>query len=429
MIEKLSKEQQLAKEVLNSGENVFISGPAGTGKSTFLKNIIEEFEDSDKNIVVLAPTGVAARNVKGQTIHSFFKFPIKILTEDDIKKSRSKSYKSLDIVIIDEISMVKADVFDSINRFLKKNSKKKSEPFGGVQVVIFGDLYQLPPVITRRDKELFSNLYDSTWFFKTEAYKNGAFNKFEFTKVYRQNDKTFVALLNRIRNGTHTANDIATINSRRGNKENADVYKHMFDVKPITLTTINATAERVNEKYLQQLPSEEFIFKGKIVGKFDKKDQNLPAPQELKMKKGAVVMLTKNDYPEKRWVNGSIGRVHEVSEKEIVVNINKLLHKVDIAKWENIKYAFDDNKNSWEKNVIGTYSQYPLMLARAITIHKSQGKTLDSCLIDFGNGAFVSGQTYVALSRCTTFENLFIKQPINNSDIKVDKEVKVFMEG
>lgn len=420
---ELSDEARQALQALDDGKNVFISGAAGTGKSTFLKYLLACLE-GEKNFVVLAPTGVAALNVGGQTIHSFFKFKPCTLTEDDIPTLHNKRpTRGLDLIIIDEISMVRADLFDSVNRYMKKNGRDPSLPFGGTQVLILGDLYQLPPVLKGEDEKFFSQLYDSPFFFHTNAYHNGGFVNVEFTKVYRQKDIDFVTMLNRIRIGDVDEALVRKVNSRVAKHFPQDEIQKL---DPIVLTARNVTADAINNKKLRDLDENPKVFEGVITGKFDFKDNRLPAPLELTLKKGARVMFTKNDKM-KRWVNGTLGQIVGLGTDKIMVAIGQSLHELEREKWENIRYVFNEDNDKWEQRVIGTYSQYPLMLAWAVTIHKSQGQTLDSCMVDLEGGAFAEGQTYVALSRCRTFEGLFLKQDINLSDIRVNAEVKHFM--
>ena len=397
---------------------VFVTGNAGTGKSTlirYLRSII------DKKSVVVAPTGVAALNVNGVTIHSFFRFPPKIHEEEDIKLVYDrKLYQKLELLIIDEISMVRADLMDSIDKFLRKN-RSNDKPFGGVQLLLIGDLFQLPPVTTNQESGVLqARGYSSPYFFSSFSLQRTSLVPIELTSFYRQEDSSFISLLNQIRIGENLQQVIPEINHKCMQQQNRKYI--------ITLTCTNDRADHINMRELKNLPTKEYSFKGTFKGKFSLEHDKLPSPLDLRLKKGAHVMFTKNDE-QHRWVNGSIGIVNEVDSENIRVELfsgNRDLCHVLPVKWENYKYSYDPMKDSITSDKIGEYIQYPLMLAWAVTIHKSQGKSLDNVLVDLGNGAFASGQVYVALSRCRSIDNITLAQPIRETDVKCDPIIRGF---
>ena len=418
----LSDEHQHAIDLIEAGENVFLTGPAGTGKSTFLKYLLSALDET-VNAVVVAPTGVAALNVGGQTIHSFFRLKPSILTEESIKKvSRNAGYKKLDLLIIDEISMVRADVFKAIDLFLRMNGPSQISAFGGVQVLLIGDLFQLPPVVTYDEKRVFQEMFGSPFFFDTDTYKNAHFEKVELAKIYRQEDPEFISMLNNIRRGDLDRDLMENLNTRCAANFNPD---EIAAKNPVILTSKNATADYINKGKIGELPSKEFIYDGAIEGEFKVSKNKLPSPMNLTLKKGAHVMFTKNDST-KRWVNGTAGIVEHIGMDGVKIRVGQQVHTVAREKWETIRYEFNGETEKWEDKVIGSYVQYPLMLAWAITIHKSQGQTLDSCLIDLDGGAFADGQVYVALSRCKSYQDLYLQDPIRVSDIRVNRDVKMF---
>jgi len=417
---ELTEEFKEAFDLLErSKESVFITGKAGTGKSTLLKYFKAK---TKKNIVVLAPTGLAAINVRGKTLHSFFKFPWGVLKKEDMSKWGSIRDVLLhaDAIIIDEISMVRADLMDAIDYSLRKNMGSDL-PFGGLQMIFFGDLLQLPPIATKREvNQYFENRYGGFYFFNADIIKEINLKYIELTKVYRQKDKQFIELLDKIRQGELQEHDLAIIN-RRVNKLAGEGRKDHF----ITLTTTNAIANGINERRLAQLDEKEYEYQAVIMGELDPKFY--PAPYTLKLKKGAQVMMVKNDKY-KRWVNGTIGVVEDLSWDCIKVSIGDVVYEVTEETWQDIDYVFDSISGRLEEKVIGTFEQYPVKLAWAITIHKAQGHGFANIIIDLGNGAFAPGQTYVALSRCTTLEGIFLKKPIRYRDIIFDKKVYRFMK-
>lgn len=418
-----SAEAQRALYLLeNTNKNLFITGRAGTGKSTLLRHCIA---NTLKDYVVLAPTGVAAVNIAGQTIHSFFGFHPGITEKEVIKAAHSRRekelYENLELLIIDEISMIRADLLDYIDLFLR-TIRKNNFPFGGVQVVFFGDLYQLPPVLSNQEKEMYGMLYESPYFFSSKVIKTYAnFEVIELSKIYRQTDETFIKILNSIRDGKFEQSDLDELNSRVVT-DDIDFSDYIY------LSTTNSTVDQINSSKLQQLESENIEFTGYISGDFDEK--MLPTDFELQLKPQARVMFLNNDS-DGRWINGTIGTIKKIEEDS-----NKIYVQIDAGQevevvpytWSNYESHFDKESKSIEREEVGSFTQFPLRLAWAITIHKSQGKTFEKVFLDLGWGAFAHGQTYVALSRCTTLEGLVLKRPIRSSDIKVDSVVKDFFE-
>jgi ATP-dependent exoDNAse (exonuclease V) alpha subunit len=422
---EINSEFKEALELMeNSGKSVFITGRAGTGKSTLLTHF---FNTTHKKVVILAPTGVAALNVKGQTIHSFFKFRPN-MTPERVRKLRAKDegkniYKQLDTIVIDEITMVRADLLDCVDKFLRLNGPLENKPFGGIQMIFIGDLYQLSPVVTNNDKEIFSTLYKTPYFYGAHLFEFFDMEFVELQKVYRQQDEKFIDLLNSVRNNTITAKGLAALNQR---------YRPKFEQEPgefyVYLTTTNAMADTINAAQLDKLETPPLIFSGEIEGEFGK--ETFPTAVELKIKTGAQVMMLNNDM-EGRWVNGSIGEVkgllRNASGDDIIIADLEDGSTVEIEPycWEIYRSFVDEGQLASE--VIGTFTQYPLMLAWAVTIHKSQGKTFENVVIDIGRGAFAHGQTYVALSRCTSLEGIVLIKPLQKKDIWTDFKVVDFI--
>lgn len=417
----------------DTNRNVFVTGRAGTGKSTLLQYFRKS---TKKNVAVLAPTGVAAVNVKGQTIHSFFSFRVDI-TPDTVGRIRPRDkdiYKKLDAIVIDEISMVRADLLDCVDIFLKKHGRKKARPFGGIQMIFIGDLYQLPPVVTSREKALFQDHYKSPYFFSAGVFDEDLLSGqkatfemefIELEKVYRQKDDKFLDILNAIRNNSVTDDDIREIN-KRFNPDFESIPGKFY----IYLTTTNALAESINMSKLSKLPAEEHHYAGTIKGDFVIKA--LPTVLDLALKKGAQVMLLNNDSLG-RWINGSIGRIVEIEEDEDYPDVLRVEladnEIVDVLPYEWEMYEFSYNKETSRiiPERIGSFTQYPLKLAWAVTIHKSQGMTFDRVVIDIGRGTFSHGQLYVALSRCTTMNGLILKKLIHKKHVLLDRRVVGFV--
>ncbi|RJQ27992.1 WYL domain-containing protein [Candidatus Parcubacteria bacterium] len=411
-----------------SDKNVFITGRAGTGKSTLLTYFRNK---TKKKVVVLAPTGVAALNVKGQTIHSFFKFKPGI-TLQGVKKVSKKGdetknlYRKLDAIVIDEISMVRSDLLDCVDKFLRLNRDDK-RPFGGLQMIFIGDLYQLPPVVTGDERKIFRTHYKSQYFFDAKVFEQLQFEFVELEKIYRQKEDDFIMLLNAIRNNSATEEHFNMIN-KRYNPHFVPAENNFF----VYLTTTNRLADSINEEQLERLKSNNRTYTGNITGSFDK--HSLPTEVELMLKVGAQVMMLNNDS-QKRWVNGTIGKILDIEKVEegmdiIVVELTDgSIEEVIPYTWELFHFSFDQESNSLVSQSVGTFTQYPMKLAWAVTIHKAQGKTFDNVIIDIGSGTFVHGQLYVALSRCTTLSGIILRQPISKKHIFMDWRVVRFVTG
>lgn len=416
------------KEILDllksTNDSVFITGKAGTGKSSLLRQFIKS---SNKKLIILAPTGIAALNVGGQTIHSFFRFPPTIIDPKQIEPDyvRAELFKNLQMVIIDEISMVRADLMNAIDVALRKNRNKLNEPFGGVQMVFIGDLFQLPPVLTDKDRDHILKTYGGQYFFDATVFKTYKYQFKELTTVFRQSSEQpeFKTMLNNIRNNEVRFEDMALLNSRH--KENAGEQENS-----IFLTTRRNIARNINNDKLENLLGEKFTYTGVLVGKYlklkedaeEKLEDKLPAPYKLELKIGAQIMMLKNDSG-RRWVNGSIGKVEKLASDAITVNINGNNYAVEKENWNEVEYVLNKETKEIEERIIAGFSQFPLQLAYAMTIHKSQGKTFDKITVDVGTGAFEHGQVYVALSRCRTLEGIVLNNPIRNKDIIVDPRV------
>jgi len=413
-------------------KNVFITGRAGTGKSTLLEYFREH---TKKKIVVLAPTGVAALNVRGQTVHSFFGFKPDITVSKvkklDKKWRRGEIYTELEAIVIDEISMVRADLLDCVDKFMRLNGKDKKSPFGGAQMIFIGDLYQLPPVVAGAEKRAFAEHYASPYFFSAKIFtdqkllSSGFEMEFiELEKIYRQKDEGFIRLLNAVRNNSATQEDLDALNSRFN-------PRHEMRAEDFTvyLTSTNAMAAEVNEVRLNNLRGREYIFEGETRGDFDAK--SLPTETILRLKKGAQIMMLNNDSAG-RWVNGTVGKIADFGEDEeddfIMVELESGEEaRVGRNRWDLYHYRYDHNSKSIESESAGSFTQFPLRLAWAITIHKSQGKTFDQVVIDVGAGTFAHGQMYVALSRCTTLEGMTLKRRLEKRHIWMDWKVVRFV--
>ncbi|MEF3279468.1 MAG: AAA family ATPase [Elusimicrobiota bacterium] len=404
-----------------SRDNLFLTGKAGTGKSTLL-NYFKKI--TRKNIVILAPTGVSALNVGGQTIHSFFRFKPDI-TEDKIEKLKEKSvkiYKKLETIVIDEVSMVRADLMDYIDIFLRKNLNNNI-PFAGKQMIFIGDLYQLPPVVKSDEKNIFKEKYQSQYFFDSNVFKKIDIRFVELEKIYRQSEKEFITILNKIRNNTIDEHDLNLLNKKVRLPKKGENYL-------VYLTPLNKTATEINERELHSLNKKIYSFPAYIEGEFNETDY--PTDAKLKLCVGAQVMFLNNDKNE-RWANGTLGKIvdFEISEEgEYSVIVEKEdgdIVKVKPYKWEIFKYIYDEKNKKITTQTIGSFTQLPLKLAWAITIHKSQGKTFDKVCIDLSSGVFAHGQTYVALSRCRTIEGLYLKTPIKKRHIIMDRKIVHFL--
>ena len=430
-----NKEFQDALQLItHTRQSVFLTGKAGTGKSTFLKYICNH---TKKKYVVLAPTGIAAINAGGVTLHSFFKLPFRPMLPDDpdlslshgrifeffkYPKEKRKIIADVDLIIIDEISMVRADIIDCVDRILRVYSGNMRLPFGGKQLLFVGDVFQLEPVVPSDQKEILSLFYASPFFFSARVFKDINLVPIELQKVYRQTDSVFINILDRIRNNAARKQELDTLNGRyfpSFEPQNEDMY--------ITLATRRDQVDFINEKKLAELPGEEYVSVGKIEGDFP--ESSLPTQLNLSIKEQAQVIFIDNDY-ERRWVNGTIGMVSGIDENG---NVYVLLesgveHLVEPTSWRNYKYKYNEKEKRIEEEIVGTFEQLPIRLAWAITVHKSQGLTFSRVVVDLTGGVFAGGQTYVALSRCTSLEGLVLKSKISSRDIFIRKEIVEFSQ-
>ena len=430
-----NKEFQDALQLItHTRQSVFLTGKAGTGKSTFLKYICNH---TKKKYVVLAPTGIAAINAGGVTLHSFFKLPFRPMLPDDpdlslshgrifeffkYPKEKRKIIAEVDLIIIDEISMVRADIIDCVDRILRVYSGNMRLPFGGKQLLFVGDVFQLEPVVPSDQKEILSLFYASPFFFSARVFKDINLVPIELQKVYRQTDPVFINVLDRIRNNAARKQELDTLNGRyfpSFEPQNEDMY--------ITLATRRDQVDFINEKKLAELPGEEYVSVGKIEGDFP--ESSLPTQLNLSIKEQAQVIFIDNDY-ERRWVNGTIGMVSGIDENG---NVYVLLesgveHLVEPTSWRNYKYKYNEKERRIEEEIVGTFEQLPIRLAWAITVHKSHGLTFSRVVVDLTGGVFAGGQTYVALSRCTSLEGLVLKSKISSRDIFIRKEIVEFSQ-
>ena len=418
-IDKNNKQQLQAYELINTtNSSFFLTGKAGTGKTTFLQTVQKEI---DKNFIVLAPTGIAAMLAGGETIHSFFGLPLQICTPKtmgNINRSKISIIKRVDTIIIDEVSMVRCDIIDAIDYTLRC-VMRNSLPFGGKQMVFVGDLFQLPPVLRKEEAEIMDDLYNtmSPFFFKARALKRLSLPCIEFIKVYRQKDDVFLSILDSIRFNKASYAELSVINRCVGRTIPTDE-------RIITLCTRNDEASKINMAKLNLIDSEEFCFEAKIDGDI-KLDSNLPAERKLTLKSGAQVIFVRNDIS-RRWVNGTIGTISKISDEEINVVTESGEYKVSPVSWESYKYEYNSKEKKIVKTLVGTYTQYPLKLSWAITIHKSQGMTFDKMILDRSRGIFSKGQLYVALSRVRSLDGLFLIKPVSFGHIGTSEEVIEF---
>jgi hypothetical protein len=403
-----------ARLVVGDKRNLFITGKAGTGKSTLLRSLRANM---GQNAVVLAPTGLAAVGVGGQTIHSFFGFPPRAINVKELRKSRKeKLFANLDAIIIDEVSMVRADLMDAVDVALRLNRGRPKEPFGGVQVVTIGDLHQLPPVVREgEEKQFLNDAYGGPYFFNAPVFGAVDCAYLELNEIFRQDEEAFVNALNSIREGAADPAHLRTFNARV--RPFTDLPKGSGHV---ILTPINSRALDINNSFLEALRGGESIYKASIKGEFD--PSAYPTNEELLLKEGAKVILLRND-PDRRWFNGSIAKIDRLDGDKVWIDVDGHTYELEPAVWENIRYELDPDTKRLEEKVVGSFKQIPVRLAWALTIHKSQGMTLDKVHIDLGRGAFAHGQTYVALSRGRSLDGLALQRAIQPRDIIFDRNV------
>ena len=437
-IDTSNAEFQTALQIVNyTRRSLFLTGKAGTGKSTFLRYICQT---TKKKHVVLAPTGIAAINAGGATLHSFFKIPFHPILPNDVRFAerhiketlkysgeKRKIIRELELIIIDEISMVRADIIDFVDKVLRIYSDNRREPFGGKQVLLVGDIYQLEPVVKEDERQLLRPFYPSHFFFDAHVFRQMPLVSIELRKVYRQNNPHFISLLDKIRCNQISTADLAILNQRVGKSLPSD-STHLS----ITLSTRRDTVDHINEQCLDALPGDKQVLIGEITGDFP--ESTLPTSMQLELKVGSQVMFIKNDV-ERRWVNGTLGVVTAMDVSNGDGDENNCIsvmteegteYDVGLDIWSNMRYTYNEKEQKIEEEEIGRFIQYPLKLAWAITVHKSQGLTFQHVNIDFSGGAFACGQTYVALSRCVSLEGISLKEPLRLSDIFVNSEVVRF---
>lgn len=411
-----AEQQAVFNRIETTREHLFITGRAGTGKSTLLNHLAQ---NSSKTLAICAPTGVAALNVGGQTIHSLLKLPTGVIADHELTQTRElkKLLQALTTLVIDEISMVSADLMDGIDRALRQARKKPFDPFGGVQIVMFGDPYQLPPVQPRDPHEIayYKDTYPSLWFFDAKVWHDAPVSVVELTEILRQRDDRFKEILNAVRIGQVDSAMAAELNAAGARPAPAE--------GTITLATTNRAVKEINERELAKLPGKELKAQAEVTGSFS--ENSYPADETLRLKVGAQVMFLRND-PEGRWVNGTLGVVSRI-DKNVWVEVDGDIHEVEPTSWERNQYHYDAETKKLEKEVVAEFEQFPLRLAWAVTIHKSQGHTYDRAIIDLGTRVFSAGQTYVALSRVRSLEGIYLTRPLAPRDIIIDTSVQRFI--
>lgn len=422
MIDETNREQQLAYELIaNTNSSFFLTGRAGTGKTTFLQNVQKMV---GKNFITLAPTGVAAILAGGDTIHSFFGLPREACfpgTCGKMGQTRILSLVHADTIIIDEVSMVRSDVMDAIDYTMRK-TLRNNMPFGGKQMIFVGDMFQLPPVVPQgAEKDLLTDIYHTNdfYFYKSEAIKRIRLVKIEFRKVYRQDDERFLNILEHVRMNRITPEDIALLNTRVVQPQSNDMV--------VTLASMNKTADEINNQRLAEINGPEFVYEGTIDGRFEEK--RFPVDQILRLKVGAQVMFARNDQ-QKRWANGTLAKVCKLTKDEITVELHDgSKHIVPCCSWDSVNFEYDRDTRKMKKEVIGTFTQFPVRLAWAITVHKSQGMTFDKLQIDLSRGMFASGQLYVALSRVRSLAGLYLSRGIIPQYAHTSDEILDYASG
>jgi len=414
-LELTEKQRRVAEAVTEDRGHLLVTGRAGTGKSTLLEHIVAS---SSRRVAVCAPTGVAALNVGGQTIHSLFKLPIGLIGPAPLVQDRAlqRLLSAIDVLIIDEVSMVSADLLDAVDRSLRL-ARARQEPFGGVQVVLFGDPYQLAPVPgSAEERAYYTDVYRSMWFFDAKVWEETELGIVELDLIHRQRDEEFRSLLTAVRHGRVTAEMAARLNGMGARPVPAD--------PPLTLASRNDTVAAINAAALARLPGKEALSLAEVEGDFG--GRAYPADEELRLKVGAHVMMLRNDA-DGRWVNGSMGVVSRMRQFHLTVEIDGVEHDVDPVSWERHRYAYSPGSKELKREVVAEFRQLPVRLGWAVTIHKSQGKTFDAARIDLGRKAFSPGQTYVALSRLTSLEGLYLTRPLVPGDVIVDADVRRWM--